>query len=132
MSERQGGQSAEIDTGRRHVTTDPKCIRHRPPRDRWQCWRFDRGRGRICPICRVTPPEEGRDASRRPGFDFRGRVIPPGEYVESLCQTCGQGTYVLTEQGVDCDQCGGVAGSTGALPPIPMTRATPPEGTDHE
>jgi hypothetical protein len=29
------------------------------------------------------------------------------------------GVYVLTEQGVECDRCYGVAGLSGALPPIP-------------
>jgi len=41
----------------RHVTTDPACARHRPPRTWWQRWRFGRGRGFSCLVCmpkRVT------------------------------------------------------------------------------
>lgn len=40
------------------------------------------------------------------------------DYVGSLCQTCGHGTYVETEQGVECNECFGVAGIAGSYPPI--------------
>lgn len=38
-------------TGAAHVTTDPTCSKHEPPRTWWQRWRFDRARGRACPAC---------------------------------------------------------------------------------
>ena len=35
----------------RHITTDPACQFHRPPRNWWQRHRFDRMRGRACIGC---------------------------------------------------------------------------------
>ena len=35
----------------RHRTTDPACVLHEAPRTRWARWRFERGRGRPCPVC---------------------------------------------------------------------------------
>jgi hypothetical protein len=34
-----------------HVPTDPACRLHRPPVTRWGRWRFDRARGKGCPVC---------------------------------------------------------------------------------
>ena len=34
-----------------HRRTDPGCMRHRLPRTAFGKWRFERARGRECPVC---------------------------------------------------------------------------------
>ena len=43
----------------KHQTTDRACVAHRQPLTRWQRRRFDRARGKPCPLC----TQHGSDAA---------------------------------------------------------------------
>lgn len=66
-----------------HISTDPACSEHEPPRTWWQRLRFDRARGKACPVCASTQGKHEFDVyDGASGTACTRMVIEDGDGVE--------------------------------------------------